>query len=51
MNILDLKAWGDWFLRTVFVGGVLFWSFFGLLQVGVIDIGITMPTIEKTFKK
>ena len=48
--MITINVWYEWLKRTIFVGGILFWGFFGLMQLGV-GVTINLPTIEHTFKQ
>ncbi len=51
LKIFELRMWADWALRTIFVGGVMFWGLFFLMQWSGVEVAIGLPTIEHTFKK
>lgn len=51
LKVFDMRQWADWAVRSVIVGGVLFWGLFFLMQWEGIEVSINLPTIQHTFKK
>lgn len=45
IKLFDSKQWMEWAIRTVIVGGVLFWGFFFMMQWYGIVVKINLPSV------